>query len=425
MKINKIVENFMNNIKTGIILFDNRMNIEFANEYVLDMLKISLSDIQGKRIKDFVKKYFDTKEENAFEANCKNKESVAIIKKGNSTYIIRCFPVSGLPAEQFYLMAITDVSSVKEYKESVSNAIELSLAKSILEFIPDILFAVNTEGEVIVWNSTAEELTGIKKEEILGKGNYEYAIAFYGKRRPMLVDFALRGEKPDKFLGYESVEFEKDTITAVTESAALRGRKRILWGKARRFYDSDGNVMGAIEVVRDITKIKKMEKRLRYLATRDPLTKLYNRREFEVLLLQEIEHAKRTGDPITIVYIDVDNLKKINDEFGHKKGDELLVKVANILKKNLRKYDIAARVGGDEFIVVLPGMHKEDAESLIRRIKEKAEKESERLPYNIDFSFGAAELHSGELHSAGKAVVEADRAMYQMKKKKKSQGNCE
>ena len=129
---------------------------------------------------------------------------------------------------------------------------------AIIDFLPDATFAIDTNGVVIAWNKACKELTGIAADEILGKGDYCYAVPFYGQRRPMLIDLALNpstGLLSPYLNGYTSFTIEGGSITA--ESAGLLlPSGRYLWWKAARLYDSNGKVTGAIESVRDITELR-------------------------------------------------------------------------------------------------------------------------------------------------------------------------
>ncbi|MFH0877469.1 MAG: PAS domain S-box protein, partial [Candidatus Omnitrophota bacterium] len=131
----------------------------------------------------------------------------------------------------------------------------------IIDFLPDATFAIDGEGKVIMWNHEIEEMTGVKAEYMLGKGNYEYSLPFYGTRRLILIDLV--------FETYEEIEkkyrfIEKKGDVLFTEAdVPLNNQNRVLWGKARPLYDSRGNVSGAIESIRDITERKLAEEALR------------------------------------------------------------------------------------------------------------------------------------------------------------------
>jgi len=128
----------------------------------------------------------------------------------------------------------------------------------IINFLPDATWAIDTTGTVIAWNRAVEELTGVKGESIIGKDDYEYSVPFYGGRRPILVDVAITPNKEQE-RQYTSFSREGDTVEAEKFIPHFRAGGVYLWAKARRLLDADGNVTGAIETVRDITELKRMQ----------------------------------------------------------------------------------------------------------------------------------------------------------------------
>jgi len=149
-----------------------------------------------------------------------------------------------------------DITEEKKDRYSLKNAtIHL---EQFVDFLPDATFAIDLNGKVIVWNKAMEMLTGVKAADILEKGDYEYALPIYGKRRPALIDLIL---KPDAGLEkrYPYVKKDNDTLFTEVEFAFPSGREVCLWVKTSPIYDHNGAIIGAIESIRDIIEIKKIK----------------------------------------------------------------------------------------------------------------------------------------------------------------------
>ncbi len=411
----KFVKEFVGSSLLNVVFLNNDKQILFINEAAGSNLKISISELKGLNFIEFLKSFFKTTD-NLSELSKKNGKLPTLIR-GQEFYEVQMFPVTIDKIKVGYVLVFHNVTA--KQKDKLAALQEDTFLSQIIKFIPDMLIVTDREGKIIVWNKAAEEMTGVKKELMLGKDNHEYAIPIYGKRKPFLLDVALSGKIPEGN-NYSSLEYKGDTVTAFTNKATLKGKNRILWGKATRFYDFEGNVLGAIEVIRDVTRIKHMESELRNLAERDPLTNLFNRRQLVILLNRELNRSKREKSCLTVFYIDADNLKEINDKFGHSEGDKMLMNIAEAFKKSLRKIDIISRVGGDEFVVVTPGLNRKNAKTLINRVRNKLKKLDKGKPYKIEFSYGVFEFNPA-IHniSLEGILVEADKEMYKMKSHKK------
>lgn len=162
-----------------------------------------------------------------------------------------------------------------------------------------------------------------------------------------------------------------------------------------------------------------LDRELRSLALTDDLTCLYNRRAFLALATQQVRHARRTGQGLLVFFADVDDLKKINDTFGHQEGDFALIRTANALERTFRDSDIAARLGGDEFGVLALEASSQNQDTILRRLNESIQESNrEELRYRLSLSVGVARLDPKHFTSLGDLLEQADLAMYEEKRKK-------
>jgi len=177
---------------------------------------------------------------------------------------------------------------------------------------------------------------------------------------------------------------------------------------------------GLVQVVRDITERKKIEETLRNSSLKDDLTGLFNRRGLLKQAAPYFDFARRQKESLLLLFIDLDGMKKINDEFGHNEGDAALVSTADILNRSFRSSDIIARLGGDEFTVLVTDLNtnKDDA---INRLHEnlKAYNETETRGFKLAFSIGVAQLESERMTCFEELLEQADQAMYEQKRMKR------
>ena len=154
------------------------------------------------------------------------------------------------------------ITELKRAEEAIQES-ERRLT-DIISFLPDATLVIDGEGKVIAWNRAIEEMTGVKAEEMLGKGDYEYAIPFYGERRPILIDLVLL---PDEEFErkYAHIQRRGPFLAGETYVPYVRGRARYLFATASVLRDSKGNAVGAIETIRDITERKEAERQIQLL----------------------------------------------------------------------------------------------------------------------------------------------------------------
>lgn len=180
-------------------------------------------------------------------------------------------------------------------------------------------------------------------------------------------------------------------------------------------FNSDGEVSTVICISKEITERKQMEEELRHLSTHDLLTGLYNRNFFEV----EMERIQKSrSQPVAILLADLDGLKTINDTQGHQAGDKLLRQVARNLQEVFRESDIIARIGGDEFAVLLPNTEPDTTQSLIERLRMKFSQSSDP---SISVSIGYSD--NRKKNQLSEVMRDADDLMYREKESHKAKKN--
>lgn len=171
-----------------------------------------------------------------------------------------------------------------------------------------------------------------------------------------------------------------------------------------------------ILVLKDkMENIQSYSDRLEYLANRDSLTGLWNRRKMDQILLSETERSSRYGSSLSVVMVDIDHFKNVNDNFGHEVGDTVLSSIAALMKNCTRAGDSVGRWGGEEFLVVLPETDVKGALEYAERMRSAVEDNVFHDDIRITSSFGVTQYRSGE--PVNEFVARADEALYDAKEK--------
>ena len=178
-----------------------------------------------------------------------------------------------------------------------------------------------------------------------------------------------------------------------------------------------------IATAREVTELRRAEQELEHLAAHDPLTNLPNRHRLQREMDLAIAHAAQSGGALAVLYLDLDGFKEINDRGGHEAGDRLLREVAQRLQQGLRKGDLVARVGGDEFVALLPGCRDEQAARAVAdglRARLRPPYTLSEHAFGLDASVGIA-CYPADGASAEVLLAHADRAMYEAKRQRPGQ----
>ena len=246
----------------------------------------------------------------------------------------------------FYIQKGTDVKGmIAELKHKLCTAIdrrrtENALQKSerqlmdIINFLPDATFVIDVQGNVIAWNRAIETMTGINQADILGKGDFEYSIPFFGERKPILIDAVVRGPYLEE-MPYPDLKNEDNKITTDIYSSHLYGgRGAHLLVSAGPLYDPDGNIVGAIETLRDITDIHKTKRDLDITREKNQgLTSLFPFAVIEMNLSYNITYANRLAfDFFRVTLNDISGTISILDYIAPQDRDRLLRDIQEALQ---------------------------------------------------------------------------------------------
>ncbi|WP_297186999.1 diguanylate cyclase [uncultured Porticoccus sp.] len=289
--------------------------------------------------------------------------------------------------------------SLEQY--AILKEMETRLFGAVLLASPDPIYVLDLKGRFIYANKATADLFALEPEEIIGKTTFDLGFPF-------------------------AADFQRNLEKVITDQSTYRGKfvHKFASGKGERFeyllapvLDEDQNTEATVCISRDITEQALAEEKIWHNAHHDLLTGLPNRRLFLDRLEQEVKHAKRSSSPLAVLFTDLDGFKDVNDSFGHEVGDRLLADVAGRLTDCVREVDTVARMGGDEFTVILIGTkRRKDAELVAQKIIDalatpfQIAEQTVQISVSIGISF-----YPRDAASPVALLEAADQAMYKAK----------
>lgn len=272
--------------------------------------------------------------------------------------------------------------------------------RSIIENLPDAFYRTDTDGRITMASPHFAHEFGFEPGEVIGTRIADHYVESDGRSRFLAAMEAAGGRIRD----YSIPMRRRDgAVIWVSANACVR-------------RDRTGRVLGIEGIARNVTAQHAIEERLRYIAGHDPLTGLCNRIRFEDRLLHAILRARRDNQSMALLFLDLDGFKEVNDTNGHHAGDELLVSIGNRLTAVLRDSDTVARMGGDEFAVLLEGgITPEGARGVAEKIIATIAAGVPGIELPVSASVGVA-LYPRDGNDAESLLRCADQAMYRAKR---------
>lgn len=291
----------------------------------------------------------------------------------------------------------------------------MSINLQIFETIDLGLITLDTDLRISGWNRWMELHSNIRAEEIIGSSLIDLYPSLAAPKYTRLFksvlnfgNYACFSQKLHKFLiPLKNPHNSREQLPHMQQNCT-----------ANPLRDDQGVITGMFIAVHDVTEYVTFEMKLLEMTKLDPLTRLFNRSHLEKRFSEEIERAKRHGNTFSIIMLDIDHFKTINDTRGHLCGDYTLRQLAGILQHAVRSLDVVGRYGGEEFCCILPETDLEQAAVLGERLREQVENSpfsymNER--YSVTISLGLSEYGPGGT-SLETLIDSADQALYQAKR---------
>lgn len=309
----------------------------------------------------------------------------------------------------------------------MTNSTPLLIHGIIIDRVDIGVFVINKNMEVVLWNKFMEFNSGVKNTEILGKNVFELFpqlpqtwLQRKVERVFILKNFAFTSwqQRPYlfKFPNRNPVTGNIDCMRQNCTFIPIKGKTDDIEFVCITIIDvTDSSIYQ--------TQLKELTEKLAEISNMDGLTNIYNRRYLNEHLEKEFNRSQRYGEPLSIIHMDIDHFKAINDNHGHLVGDEVLRQVSQRLKNSLRQTDFIGRYGGEEFTAILPSTGSQGAYFLAERLREIVADTPITLKsatLTLSISLGVCTIHDSLKHYE-ELLNEADIALYQSKDRGRNQ----
>jgi diguanylate cyclase (GGDEF)-like protein/PAS domain S-box-containing protein len=379
-------------LETGIV--------RYANQRAAALFDAAPPGLIGRSSADF---YVDPQEREAIARELElagRIENVVMRLKTHSNWpfwaLVSAQRVS-FEGEDCAFLGLADITAQKIAEAAVRRS-EHNV-RALFAAAPVAMCLIGLDSDTVVFgNQRCADLFGLALDELEGQRAPEYYVDLEERERILT---ALRSE---------------GAVEAVTVHMRRRNGERFWALLSARLFEFEGKD-GILAGITDISPQKALEEQLRELAMRDELTGLYNRRHFTEMAEVELARARRTGAPLSLAILDIDHFKRVNDVYGHPAGDQVLRELSRVMRETLRGSDVSARIGGEEFVVLLSDTALEGAVAVTERLRERVGQTEVALEdgraVRFTVSAGVTELGRGERLDT--ILARADEALYRAK----------
>ncbi|ADZ93361.1 EAL domain-containing protein [Marinomonas mediterranea] len=392
----------------------------YVSDRWLSMLSFKREEVIGKRSIDFLtpssrekakREYFP---ELISTGYLTDKEVQAIKKDGSIIDIDISAVVDPIKNNG----AIHAIAALKDITEEVHLREALAEEKELLEItlhsIGDGVIATDKEGCITFLNPVAEQVLQLSKNDVIGT-KFEQTVYLFDQRTGNIIDDLI-----SRVLASESTQ-RIDQFDAAIKNH--RGQICCIQDSISPIKNNNGDIVGTVMVFQDVTENRNMSRQMEYLAHHDMLTKLPNRALLINKLLELCPHDDiEPEESFALLFVDIDNLKSVNDQYGHKAGDELLIDTVNNIQQVMRENDFLARIGGDEFILISPHYEEKSTfEPFCRKLIKSVCRPMTIEGHDIQTSVSVGvSFYPDNGCDADTLLSHADAAMYHVKAKNKN-----